>query len=234
MSAPWRGRSTHRGPCPDHVLVGIGIGWGAAAAGPSSPGQTQRQRIWGIFNRRSHATLAVSRGVAMTPTIQPLIAAGVMLATAATDAVYVMFTSAVVARRRVPAASWSSVWYLLSSFAVISYTQNWIYVIFAAAGSWLGAFVSITFLQRSAGRPPGGPHAGIGPALPVGRDRHFDLIDSPRVVDGDREQPTGEEHPDHDETQRVEVAVKRPKRRPRTRLPVGVCLRSIQAPLRRR
>jgi hypothetical protein len=42
---------------------------------------------------------------------------------------------------------------------VISYTQNWIYVIFAAAGSWLGAFVSITFLQRSAGSPPGGsPH----------------------------------------------------------------------------
>jgi uncharacterized membrane protein YhaH (DUF805 family) len=97
----------------------------------------------------------------MTPTIHPLIAAGVMFATAATDAVYVMFTSAVVARRRVPAASWSSIWYLLSSFAVISYTQNWIYVIFAAAGSWLGAFVSITFLQRSGGvirlgarRPP--------------------------------------------------------------------------------
>jgi hypothetical protein len=97
------------------------------------------------------------RGVAMTPTIHPLIAAGVVLATAATDAVYVMFTSAVVARRRVPAASWSGIWYLLSSFAVISYTQNWIYVIFAAAGSWIGAFVSITFLQRSAGNPPGGP-----------------------------------------------------------------------------
>jgi uncharacterized membrane protein YhaH (DUF805 family) len=96
----------------------------------------------------------------MTPTIQPLIAVGVMLATAATDAVYVMFTSAVVARRRVPAASWSSVWYLLSSFAVISYTQNWVYVIFAAAGSWIGAFIYITFLQRSAGRPPGGATPG--------------------------------------------------------------------------
>ena len=58
--------------------------------------------------------------------IDPLIAAGVVLATAATDAVYVMFTSAVVARRRVPAASWSSVWYLLSSFAVIHYTENWV------------------------------------------------------------------------------------------------------------
>src|ERR1700722_15992181 len=38
--------------------------------------------------------------------IDPLTAAAVVLATAATDAVYVMFTSAVVARKRVPAASW--------------------------------------------------------------------------------------------------------------------------------
>ena len=65
-------------------------------------------------------------------TIDPLIATGVVLATAATDAVYVMFTSAVVARHRVSAATWSSIWYLLSSFAVIHYTENWIYVAGAA------------------------------------------------------------------------------------------------------
>jgi hypothetical protein len=86
--------------------------------------------------------------------INALTAAGVVLATAATDAVYVMFTSAVVARRRVPAATWSSFWYLLSSYAVISYTENWIYVAFAAAGSWIGAFASITFLQRPPTAPP--------------------------------------------------------------------------------
>jgi hypothetical protein len=62
-------------------------------------------------------------GAAMAA-IDPLTAGGVLLATAATDAVYVMFTSAVVARRRVPAATWSSVWYLLSSYAVISYTEK--------------------------------------------------------------------------------------------------------------
>lgn len=56
--------------------------------------------------------------------IDPVTAAGVLLATAATDAVYVMFTAAVVARRRFPAATWSSVGYLLSSYAVISYTEN--------------------------------------------------------------------------------------------------------------
>jgi uncharacterized membrane protein YhaH (DUF805 family) len=86
--------------------------------------------------------------------INPLTAIGVVLATAATDAVYVMFTSAVVARRRVPAATWSSIWYLLSSFAVISYTENWIYVGFAAIGSWIGAYASMTFLHRPVGAAP--------------------------------------------------------------------------------
>ena len=82
--------------------------------------------------------------------IDPLTAGAVLVATAATDAVYVMFTSAVVARHRVSAATWSSIWYLLSSFAVIHYTENWIYVAFAAAGSWIGAFVSLSFLHRPA------------------------------------------------------------------------------------
>ena len=48
------------------------------------------------------------------------LACGVVLSTAATDAVYVMFNSAVSSRRRVSAATWSSVWYLLSAFAVIT------------------------------------------------------------------------------------------------------------------
>ena len=71
--------------------------------------------------------------------IDPLTAIGVLFATAATDAVYVMFSSAIAARRRLPAATWSSVWYLLSSFAVISYTQNWAYVAFAAVGIMAGS-----------------------------------------------------------------------------------------------
>src|ERR1700746_3045876 len=89
-------------------------------------------------------------------TIHPLTAVAVVLATAATDAVYVMFTSAVVAKKRVPAATWSSIWYMLSSFAVISYTENWVYVAFAAVGSWIGAYASMTFLHRPPGRPPVG------------------------------------------------------------------------------
>jgi hypothetical protein len=87
-------------------------------------------------------------GQGMTFTLNPLIAAGVLASTAVTDAAYVLFSAAVAGRRRVSAANWSAVWYLLSAFAVISYTQNAVYVLFAAAGSWLGAFASMTWLRR--------------------------------------------------------------------------------------
>ena len=90
------------------------------------------------------------------PVIDPLVGIGVVVATAATDAVYVRFTSAVVARRRLSAANWSGLWYLLSSFAVISYTNNWVYVCFAALGSWIGAFVSLSFLHNGPVRRPAG------------------------------------------------------------------------------
>lgn len=80
--------------------------------------------------------------------VHPLIALGVLGSTAATDAAYVFFNAAVSGRRRVSAANWSAIWYLLSAFAVISYTQNAVYVLFAAAGSWIGAFISMTWVRR--------------------------------------------------------------------------------------
>ena len=90
--------------------------------------------------------------------IEPLLAVAVMVATACTDAIYVMFTTAVVRRRRLSAASWSSMWYLLSSFAVINYTHHWVCVIFAAAGSFIGAYVTLTCLHPGPAyptQPPG-------------------------------------------------------------------------------
>jgi hypothetical protein len=93
--------------------------------------------------------------------IHPLLAAGVVLCTAATDAVYVFFTAAVAGRRRFSAATWSSVWYLLSSFAVITYTRDWTYVIFAALGSWIGAYLSMSLLHTT----PRGTPSPVGPPL---------------------------------------------------------------------
>lgn len=93
----------------------------------------------------------------MVLTINPLIAVGVLCSTAATDAAYVFFSAAVVARRRIFAANWSAIWYLLSAFAVISYTENAAYVLFAGAGSWLGAFASVSWLGRGSASTPMGP-----------------------------------------------------------------------------
>jgi uncharacterized membrane protein YhaH (DUF805 family) len=93
--------------------------------------------------------------------IEPLLAAAVVVATALTDTVYVLFTNAVVRRRRLPAATWSSFWYLLSSLAVISYTNNWVYVLFAAAGSFIGAYATMSYLHPGSTYPP--PPVGSAP-----------------------------------------------------------------------
>jgi len=93
--------------------------------------------------------------IAFNLAVNPLVALGVFGATAVTDAAYVFFNAAVGARHRVRAANWSAIWYLLSAFAVISYTENPVYVAFAAAGSWVGAYASVTWLIRgqSAAQP---------------------------------------------------------------------------------
>ena len=102
--------------------------------------------------------------------LNPLIAIGVVVSTATTDAVYVLFNAAVSERRRIRAASWSAIWYLLSAFAVISYTQNAIYVLFAATGSWIGAFCAVTWLKREPGRTQSSfveRAAGAGKSPPI-------------------------------------------------------------------
>lgn len=53
---------------------------------------------------------------------------------------YVFFYAAVTGRRRIRAANGIAIWYLLSAFAVIRYTENANCALIAMAGSWLGAF----------------------------------------------------------------------------------------------
>jgi len=84
---------------------------------------------------------------------EPWIGAGVLIATAATDAAYVKFTASVVSKRPFSAANWSGIWYMLSSFAVISYTNNWVYVGFAIVGSWIGAYVTLKYFHHEPSQP---------------------------------------------------------------------------------
>jgi hypothetical protein len=92
------------------------------------------------------------------------IALGVVAATALTDAVCVMFTSSIIHRKDIAAANWSSLSYMLSAFAVISFTNNWIYVVFAALGSWIGAYAAVKYLHRPVARDVAADHAAAARA----------------------------------------------------------------------
>src|SRR5262245_16882945 len=87
-------------------------------------------------------------------TIDVWLALGVVAATAITDAVCVMFTSSIIHRKGLAVANWSALSYTLSSFAVISYTNNWGYVVFAALGSWIGAYITMKYLHAPVERRP--------------------------------------------------------------------------------
>jgi hypothetical protein len=92
--------------------------------------------------------------------IDPWIALGVVAATALTDAVCVLFTSSIIHRKDLAAANWSAMSYMLSAFAVISFTNNWVYVVFAALGSWIGAYATMKYLHRPVERVDQGHAAG--------------------------------------------------------------------------
>ena len=54
-------------------------------------------------------------------------------------------------RRDLATANWGSLTYMLSAFAVISFTSNWAYVMFAALGAWIGTYATMKYLRwRSA------------------------------------------------------------------------------------
>jgi hypothetical protein len=83
------------------------------------------------------------------------IALGVVGATALTDAVCVLYTASVVHRRDLAAANWSSLTYMLAAFAVISFTSNWVYVLFATFGAWIGTYASMKYLRWRAAHDSG-------------------------------------------------------------------------------
>lgn len=79
--------------------------------------------------------------------IDPWIALGVVTATALTDALCVLYTSSVAQRHDLATANWGSLTYMLSGFAVISFTTHWFYVLFAALGAWIGSYASMKYLR---------------------------------------------------------------------------------------
>jgi hypothetical protein len=97
--------------------------------------------------------------------IDPWIALGVAAATALTDAGCVLYTSSVARQRDLAAANWGALTYMLSAFAVISFTSNWTYVAFAALGSWIGGYATMKYLRWRRARDPQEAAAAAAPAL---------------------------------------------------------------------
>lgn len=59
------------------------------------------------------------------------------------DFLMAYYTVAVIKQKEFMAAHSGAAVYLLTSFGVINYTQNWWYILFIVAGSWLGTYVYV-------------------------------------------------------------------------------------------
>lgn len=73
------------------------------------------------------------------------IAVGVFVAYLAVDALYAMYTITVVERRAIASANISFVMHFLLAVGVLSYTDNFIYIIPLAIGSWVGTFFATKY-----------------------------------------------------------------------------------------
>jgi len=75
------------------------------------------------------------------------IAAGVFTAYLAVDALYAMYTISVVKRRAVVSANISFAMHFLLAVGVLSYVENFWYVVPLAMGSWVGTFIATKYFD---------------------------------------------------------------------------------------
>ncbi len=71
------------------------------------------------------------------------IALGVMVTYFIADALYAYYTLAVAERRAVRAASTGALLHFLLALGVLSYVENYLYIVPIAIGSWLGTYVLV-------------------------------------------------------------------------------------------
>lgn len=80
--------------------------------------------------------------------VDSLIAVTIFVATAFMDALHVVYTQAIGEEKPGAAATSGALIYVVSAFAVIQYTQNWVYVLFMVAGSWVGTYATVVRNKR--------------------------------------------------------------------------------------
>lgn len=82
--------------------------------------------------------------------MNPFIAVAIGLAYAAIDAAYVLYTAAIVKQQALQAASASVIIYLLVGSGIIAFSTNAWYLLPAAAGGFLGTYLTVKWQTRSA------------------------------------------------------------------------------------
>jgi hypothetical protein len=65
------------------------------------------------------------------------------------DAMYAYYTVVVTRKRPLASANISSIMHFLIAFGVLSYTQNYLYVIPIAMGSWVGTYLVVRYDLKS-------------------------------------------------------------------------------------
>lgn len=80
---------------------------------------------------------------------KPAIALGVFLAYLIVDALYAYYTLAVTQARPAVAATTGAVMHFLLALGVLSYVQNYLYIIPIAIGSWVGTYLVVRHEQEN-------------------------------------------------------------------------------------
>ncbi len=65
------------------------------------------------------------------------------------DAMYAYYTVVVIKKRPLMSANVSAIMHFLLAFGVLSYTQNYLYVVPIAIGSWIGTYLVVRYDLRS-------------------------------------------------------------------------------------
>jgi hypothetical protein len=72
-----------------------------------------------------------------------LAAIGLFFASAALDAVFALYTVAVIKNKALTAASWSFLTYLLMAVGILNYVENKLYIIPLSLGAFAGSYVIV-------------------------------------------------------------------------------------------
>lgn len=76
-------------------------------------------------------------------TFRPEIALGLFTAYVAVDALFAYYTLAITRQQALRAANISFLYYFAIALGVLSYVNNYLYVIPVACGSWLGIYIAV-------------------------------------------------------------------------------------------